>query len=374
MGAVLGLWQRYQASHLGRALAHYGRERGQILAGGLAYVALFSLSAILVLLFTVSGRVLAANPMLLETVVDTINGYVPNLLGDPQAGAAIDPRSLLDTSALSWAGAITLVVALVAGTGWIDALREGVRAMFGVATDQRAIWWQKLRDLGMLITLGLAVLSSAVASILVNAATPWVLGLVGLSQTGLTNALVRVLGIAVVFAADWVIFVILLRVLSRLAIPWRHLRSAALLGAALFGVLKVLAGQGLGFLTGTSNPLLATAGVIAGLLVWLNILFRVVLTTAAWAATDPVVVAHLTADQGEPVIGPPVGPAADAALARASLPHHRPSYTERAADRVQVAAGVVLGASAATGAALLLSGARGVVGALRAGRGSTRSG
>lgn len=275
MGAVLGLWQRYQASHLGRALAHYGRERGRILAGGLAYVALFSLSAILVLLFTISGQVLAADPVLLDTVVQTVNSYVPNLLGDPATGAAIDPQSLLDTDALSTTGAVTLVVALLAGTGWIDALREGVRSMFGVALDQHAIWWQKLRDLGMLITLGLAVLSSAVASILVNAAAPWLLGLVGLDQTGVTRVLVQLLGIAVVFAADWVIFIILLRLLSRLAIPWRHLRSAALLGAALFGVLKVLAGQGLGFLTGTSNPLLTTAGVIAGLLVWLNILFRV---------------------------------------------------------------------------------------------------
>lgn len=365
MGAVLGLWQRYQASHLGRALAHYGRERGQILAGGLAYVALFSLSAILVLLFTVSGSVLAANPTLLSNVVDTINGYVPNLLGGQGSGAALDPQTLLNTNALSATGAITLVIALLAGTGWIDALREGVRAMFGVATDQRAIWWQKLRDLGMLITLGLAVLSSAVASIAVNAAAPWLLGLVGLQESGLSKAVLYVLGIGIVFAADWVIFVILLRVLSRLAIPWRHLRSAALLGAALFGVLKILAGQGLSFLTGTSNPLLTTAGVIAGLLVWLNILFRMVLTTAAWAATDPVVVAHLTADQGAPVLGPPVGPAADAALARASLPHHIPSHGERAADRVQVAAGVVLGASVATGAALLLGGARGVIGAVR---------
>ncbi|MBC3760163.1 YihY/virulence factor BrkB family protein [Quadrisphaera oryzae] len=368
MGAVLGLWQRYQASHLGRALAHYGRERGQILAGGLAYVALFSLSAILVLLFTVSGSVLAANPTLLDTVVRTINGYVPNLLGGKGSGAALDPQALLSTDALSTTGAITLVVALLAGTGWIDALREGVRAMFGVATDQRAIWWQKLRDLGMLITLGLALLCSAVASITVNAAAPWLLGLVGLQQSWVSKALLYVLGIAIVFAVDWVIFLILLRVLSRLAIPWRHLRSAALLGAALFGVLKILAGQGLGFLTGTSNPLLATAGVIAGLLVWLNILFRVVLTTAAWAATDPVVVAHLTAGQGEPVIGPPVGPAADAALARASLPHHVPSHSERAADRVQVAAGVVLGASVATGAALLVGGTRGVLAALRPSR------
>ncbi|WP_146211306.1 YihY/virulence factor BrkB family protein [Quadrisphaera granulorum] len=370
----MGLWQRYQATHLGRALAHYGRERGQILAGGLAYVALFSLSAILVLLFTVSGQVLAANPGLLSTVVRTINGYVPNLLGAPESGAAIDPESLLDTNALSVTGAITLLVALLAGTGWIDALREGVRAMFAVPADQHPIVGQKLRDLGMLITLGLAVLSSAVASIVVTATAPWLLGLVGLQDSWVSKVLLRVLGVAVVFAADWVIFMILLRVLSRLAIPWRHLRSAALLGAAMFGVLKVLAGLGLGFLTGTSNPLLQTAGVIAGLLVWLNILFRVVLTTAAWAATDPLVLAHLTATQGEPVLGPPVGPAADLALARASLPHRQPSFGERAADRVQVAAGVVLGASLATGAALLVGGARSVVGAARGGPRSGRAG
>ncbi len=357
MGGVLALWQRYQASHLGRALRHYGLERGQILAGGLAYVALFSLSAILVLLFTVFGRVLTASPDLLDQVVRAVNGYVPGLLGTGD-GAIVDPQSLLATDALSTTGAIALVVALLAGTGWMNALREGVRAVFGVPADQHGIVAQRLRDLLALLTLGATVLISAVLSITVNAAAPWLLGLVGLADSTLSKVLVYVLGIGIVFAVDTVIFVVLLRVLSRIAIPWRHLRTAALLGAALFGVLKIAAGQGLGFLTGTSNPLLAGVGVIAGLLVWLNILFRVVLTTAAWAAVDPVVVAHLTADLGEPVIGPPVGPAADAALTRAALPHHIPSYGERAADRVQVAAGAVLGAAALAGVHAVVTGAR----------------
>lgn len=361
MSVLLGLWQRYQASHLGRALRHYGLERGQILAGGLAYVALFSLSAILVLLFAVFGRVLASNRTLLDTVVATINGYVPGLIG--QGG--IDPQTLLDTNALSTTGIISLVVAVLAGTGWMGALREGVRAMFGVKPDQHAIVAQRLRDALGLVTLGAAVLASAVASITVNAAAPWLLQLVGLSESWLTKAVVWVIGIGIVFVADTAIFVVLLKVLGRLDIPWGHLRSAALLGAALFGVLKIAAGQGLGFLTGTSNALLTTAGVIAGLLVWLNILFRVVLTVAAWAATDPVVAAHLTADEGEPVLGPQVGPAAEVALARAWAPHRQPSYGERTADRVQVAAGVVLGAAALASAHLVLAGVRAGAGAVR---------
>lgn len=357
----MALWQRYQASHLGRALRHYGQERGQILAGGLAYVALFSLSAILVLLFAVFGRVLASNRTLLDSVVTTINGYVPGLLG----GDGIDPQALLDTNALSTAGVISIVVALLAGTGWMGALREGVRAMFGVPPDQHGIVAQRLRDLVALITLGAAVITSAVLSITVNAAAPWLLSFVGLEESWLTRAVVWVVGIGIVFVADTAIFVVLLKVLGRLDIPWGHLRSAALLGAALFGVLKIAAGQGLGFLTGTSNALLATAGVIAGLLVWLNIVFRVVLTVAAWAATDPVVAAHLTATEGEPVLGPPVGPAAEATLARAWAPHRQPSYGERTADRVQVAAGVVLGAASFAVVRLVAGGVRSGVGAVR---------
>jgi len=358
----VGLWQRYQASHLGRALRHYGQERGQILAGGLAYVALFSLSAILVLLFAVFGRVLASNRTLLDSVVDTINGYVPGLLG---GDGGIDPQALLDTNALSTAGVISVVVALLAGTGWMGALREGVRAMFGVPPDQHGIVAQRLRDLLALVTLGAAVITSAVLSITVNAAAPWLLSLVGLDESWLTRAVVRLIGIGIVFVADAAIFVVLLKVLGRLDIPWGHLRSAALLGAAMFGVLKIAAGTGLGFLTGTSNPLLATAGVIAGLLVWLNIVFRVVLTTAAWAATDPVVAAHLTATEGEPVLGPAVGPAAEATLARAWAPHRQPSYGERTADRVQVAAGVVLGAVSLAVVHLVAGGVRSGVGAVR---------
>jgi len=361
VSGLAGLWQRYQASHLGRALAHYGRERGQILAGGLAYVALFSLSAILVLLFAVFGRVLASSRTLLDSVVGAINGYVPGLIGD----GGIDPQTLLDTNALSTTGVISLVVAVLAGTGWMGALREGVRAMFGVPPDQHAIVAQRLRDGLGLVTLGGAVLVSAVASITVNAAAPWILDLLGLDASWFTRSVVWVLGVAIVFVADTAIFVVLLKVLGRLDIPWHHLRSAALLGAALFGVLKILAGLGLGFLTGTQNPLLASAGVIAGLLVWLNIVFRVVLTVAAWAATDPVVAAHLTATEGEPVLGPAVGPAAEATLARAWAPHRQPSYGARAADRVQVAAGVVLGAASLAVVHLVAGGVRSGVGAVR---------
>jgi membrane protein len=95
----------------------------------------------------------------------------------------------------------------------------------------------------------------------------------------------RVLSVGLAVVVDVVIFAILLSRLSGAHLPWRQVRSGALLAAVGFEVLKLVGA----FLIArtTSNPLYATFGVVVGLLVWINLVSRLLIFAGAWAVTQP---------------------------------------------------------------------------------------
>ncbi len=86
-----------------------------------------------------------------------------------------------------------------------------------------------------------------------------------------------------------------------------------------------------------SNPLLGTVAVAAGLLVWLNLMARVVLFSSALAANDLDVARLARVEEPSPVMSPVT-----------VMPYAAHVVTEappsRAGDRVSLAAGAVLGA------------------------------
>ena len=115
-------------------------------------------------------------------------------------------------------------------------------------------------------------------------------------------------------------------------------------------MLKLLGAR---LISGTvNNPLFASIALVVGLLVWLNLIARLTLIAAAWAANDVGAARELA--------GVPVGPATP------RIPVERsaalPTFGARAADRTTLAAGAVLGA---TGAMALGSLVRGLGGLLR---------
>jgi len=92
------------------------------------------------------------------------------------------------------------------------------------------------------------------------------------------------------------IYVVLLRLLSGVSMPWSDLRQAALVGAIGAGVLKIAVSYGV--VGGSTNPVLASFAIIIGLLVVINLLSRVTLLAAAWAAVG----------RGRPTSAPPRRP------------------------------------------------------------------
>jgi membrane protein len=208
----------------------------------------------------------------------------------------------------------------------------------------------RLRDLGVLVLLGLSMLVSAVLAASVNGLTGRVLDLLGLSSHSLAGRIVLpIVGFFVVLAVDIAIFVVLLRLLSGVSMRWADLRQAAIIGGLGVGILKVAVSYGV--VGSSTNPLLASFAIVIGLLVVMNLMSRVTLIAAAWAATDAGFALRTTTEASA---GPTAEEGPRTGLSRPRLPHPaemEPSFGTRSADRTAIAAGAVLGATAAVGAA-----------------------
>ena len=88
---------------------------------------------------------------------------------------------------------------------------------------------------------------------------------------------------AAVFVFDVLVLMAMHRYLAEVRVPrMRLLFGCALGGAALLG-LKILGSTLLG--GSTSNPLLTSFALFIGVLLWFNLVCRVLLLTAAWIAT-----------------------------------------------------------------------------------------
>jgi membrane protein len=263
-----------------RVYTHFGQSRGPVLAAGMAYQAIFAIFAALWLVFSVAGLWLAGNPDLLDQLFVIINQSVPGLIG-PEG--VVDPDTLVDTGALSWSSAIALVGLLATTLGWLDTTSQAVRGIFGMGQETTFFVLVKLRELGLGLLFGLALVVSAVISIVSTEALRWFLGLFGQGTNSVWfTASSQGVALLIVLIIDTVTLAALFRVLSHVRIPWRHLLVGSLLGAVALGVLKVLGASLLG--GAARNPLLAGFAVIIGLLIWFNLTSTVTLISASWIA------------------------------------------------------------------------------------------
>jgi membrane protein len=277
-----GLIARVQKLKPVRVFQHYGRERGPILASGLAYSAIFAVFAALWVGFSIIGAIISEDLGLRTTIIRVISDAVPGLIDTGLNDGAIDPDDLLNTAAFTWTGSLALLGLLVTALGWLDAARNAVRVLFDLPPAQGNIIMLKLKDLAIALGFGTLLIVSGALTFLGTQATDLVLGALGLGETVVATVLSRIVSLAVMFALDVAVLGALFRVLAGLHIPLAQLRGGTLVGAALLGLLKILGTALLG--GATSNPLLASFAVIIGLLIFFNLVCQVILISAAWIA------------------------------------------------------------------------------------------
>jgi membrane protein len=267
-----------------RVFIHYGEKKGGLLAGGLSYQAIFAVFAAIWVTFAIAGFVVKSNTGLQQALLDLLSATVPGLI-DTGNGGAINPQDLFAAQILGWTGAIAAVGLVTTAIGWLASGRDAVRAIFGLPALAANFFILKLKDLGIALGFGAAMLLSAALSLFSTSALDALLGWVGLTHDSpLAIVLTRAVGLAIVLGLDIAILAVFYRVLSGIRIPFRLLAQGTLLAAIALAVIMSLGSLLLG--GARSNPLLASFAVIIGLLIWFNLVSQVFLLGAAWIAVS----------------------------------------------------------------------------------------
>ncbi len=263
-----------------RVFLRFGASGGEIMASGMSFQAVFAIFAGIWVGFSIFGIVLASNPQLMDAVVDQLSNAVPGLIGED---GAIDPEALSQARIFGWTGAIALVGLVLTAVGWLASTRDSIRRLFKLDPPTTNPVILKLKDFGLALAFGVAIVLSSGVSLISNQGLALVFDLFRIdTESPFALFVAWLVGLVVVFAFDSFVLGAAFRVLSGVEIPLRRLAAGAALGGAALGVLKVLGSQLLG--GATSNPLLASFAVIIGIMIFLNLVCRVILISATWIA------------------------------------------------------------------------------------------
>jgi membrane protein len=274
--------------HAFRAVSRFGDEGGSRLAASVTLPGFLAFFPLLALAFAVLGFTVSSNVGAQRDVLHGVSNYFPGLL----CSSAVHQYACAGTSqidvaklqgARNAATAIGVVGLLLAGLGWVDALRTAVRLVFHSSTRTGFVLLSKARDVGILLGLGVGLAVSLGVAGLANSATGWLLR--GVHIDGVVAAgVVKLIGIVVSIGVDLVLFSWLFGVLAQPDRPRRAVRSGSVVAAVGFELLQIVGASYLRHTTG--NALYGSFAVLIGLLVWINLVVRFTLFAAAWTVTE----------------------------------------------------------------------------------------
>jgi membrane protein len=264
--------------HVVRAASRYQADTGDRLAAAVTFFGFLSFFPLLAA--TASLLAVVAPDTAATTVAQQVDSFSPGLA--EQLGLE---ETLRNNTAVGLTGLFSLAGLLYAGLGWVDALREALRTMWHQNVKAGNIVKKKLTDVVVLAGLGATLLFSVVVSAAAGAFSDVALGLVGLEGRLVARVLVTGVGTALALFTSTLLFLYLFIRLPKVETPWRRILRGAVLAAVLFEVLKRL---GAIYIQGTTeNPLYGAFAVVVGLLVWINLVSRMLLFCAAWTVTAP---------------------------------------------------------------------------------------
>ena len=270
--------RRPALDHLIRAFGRYTADAGDRQAASVTFFGFLSFFPILALATAVLSYALGDEAV--DTVVEQVNAYAPGLAEQLQL------RQILgDNAAAGATGLVGLAGLLYSGLGWVDALREAIRAIWHHNVKEGNFLVKKAKDVVILVGLGGTLLLSIAITSLTGAFSGFALEQVGLDRGPVATAVTWVLGLALGLLSSTAIFLFLFWRLPKVQSPFRRVVKGALLAAVLFEVLKRVGA--LYIERTTENPLYGSFAVIVGLLVWINIVSRMLLICAAWTVTAP---------------------------------------------------------------------------------------
>jgi membrane protein len=264
-----------------RAFQHYNLQRGPLMSAGIGFRMFFSITGLLATAFSIAGLVLQSQPALLDSVIASVAQSAPGLLKVGDEEGLVDPQDLLSPEGLGAAALIAGAVTIIISLGWIDGVRAGLRVIMQLPPLRINPVLLKLRDAGILLLLGVALVISAGASLVFGTAAGWVSDFLRLDEA-LAGPLTTSIKIAVPLVLSWVTAMIMFRLAATLKLSRRALLEGTILAAVGTTVLQVFSTE---LLAGAGrNSILAPFAIIIGLLIWFDLVSQVYLVSAGWAA------------------------------------------------------------------------------------------
>ncbi|MFF1836875.1 YihY/virulence factor BrkB family protein [Streptomyces sp. NPDC058231] len=272
---VIGpLVARLMTTHAWRSYETLDRAHWTRLAAAITFISFLALFPLIAVGAAIGAALLTTEQ--LDKIENKIAEQVPGI--SDQLG--ID-------SLVANAGTVGLVAGallLFTGIGWIGAMRDCLRAVWGKDdTDEGNPFVRRLKDAGLLVGLGGAALVTLAASTAGSTAVGWTAGLLGIPNHGAGGVLLRVVALLVAAVADFLLLLYLLTLLPGVTPPRRRLVTAAVIGAIGFELLKLLLGSYMRSVA--SKSMYGAFGVPIALLLWINFTAKLLLFCAAWTAT-----------------------------------------------------------------------------------------
>ena len=322
-------WQRIRGStpgldHLLKALARYWNDSCDRLAAAVTYYGFLSLFPLLLVVASVTGFLLRNQRTRQQRLLEYLSGYLPTSLAEQLVQIVSDHAGTT--------GLLGLLGLLIAGLGWVDTLRESIRAVWHQPSPSGSILRKKVLDVMILAGLGLTALLSVGVSAVATRLAGWGYDLVGISPDQVVARLgLQLLALVLALLSDVALLTYLLLRLPRTAEPFFRIVRAAFVGALLLEVAKYL-----GFyyfsviLARGANVYGISLATAIGLLLWVNLMARFMMFTAAWAVTAPYRSDVPPSDTAQPEPVAPATGSEPAASAKGSGAEAPASATESA--------------------------------------------
>ncbi|WP_329495390.1 YihY/virulence factor BrkB family protein [Kitasatospora herbaricolor] len=260
-----------------RVFEHFTAVKGNRLAGAITFFGFLALFPLLTVALAIA--VAALTPGRVEELQKRIEDQLPGL------SDSLDLNSLVANAGT--VGAISGVLLLLSGLGWVDTMRGAIRDVWLLPEETANPVLRKAWDCLVLFGLGLVSLFSLGASAAGTTLAGKIADQLGLDRAGPGGYLLTVVGLLIAIASDMVLFAYLLAPFPRITDQRRRsLLEGALIGAVGFELLKLLLASYLGSVAGKS--LYGAFGVPVALLLWINFVCRLLMYCVSWTAlADP---------------------------------------------------------------------------------------
>ncbi|MEU2774981.1 YihY/virulence factor BrkB family protein [Streptomyces sp. NPDC007162] len=271
IGPLLG---RLMTTHAWRSYERLDRVKWTRLAAAMTFISFVSLFPLLTVGAAVAAAALSQSQQkdLQSKIADQVPGISDQL----------DINALVQN-----AGAVGLIagaVLLFTGINWVGQMRDCLRAVWELGDKDENPVLVKLKDGGILLGFGGAVLATLAVSTIASAAVGWTSRQLGLAEHGWGSLLLRIVAFAVAVVADFLLLLYVLTLLPGVEPTRRRLLVAALIGAVGFELLKLLLS---GYIQGiAAKSMYGAFGVPVALLLWINFTSKLVLFCASWTATE----------------------------------------------------------------------------------------